>query len=79
MRLVNRRQAAEVLGTTPATLASWRTRGVGPPLVLIGRRGVRYDLDALERYVRERTVPASEMATRGAAVRAGAELAARGA
>jgi hypothetical protein len=52
-RLVDRPTAAEFLGLSPATLATWASAGCGPALVKMsaGRSGaVRYRLSELERF-----------------------------
>jgi hypothetical protein len=46
--------AAAFLSVSPATLRSWRCRGVGPNYVKLGRgkkAAVRYDRRDLEQYV----------------------------
>ena len=54
--LLNVDQAAEILGTTAATLSVWRSkRRVNIPYVKIGR-SVRYRLGDLERYIARQTV-----------------------
>lgn len=55
-RYVSRRQAAEFLGLSCATLAGWGTEGVGPKFVKLsaGRSAaVRYSLAELQRYMRD--------------------------
>lgn len=50
MKLINTKQAAEMLGSTVNTLRYWRYVGKGPKTYnLLGR--VRYDMDELERFV----------------------------
>lgn len=39
--------AAELLGTTPAQLATWRRQGAGPEWLCIGHRIIRYEPAAL--------------------------------
>ncbi len=54
--LLNVEQAAEILGTTAATLGVWRCkRTVNIPYVKIGR-SVRYRLSDLESYIAQQTV-----------------------
>lgn len=53
-RLVSRDIAAEFLGLSPATLATWASAGCGPALVKMsaGRSGaVRYRVSELEKFV----------------------------
>lgn len=52
-RLVSREVAAQFLGLSPATLATWASAGCGPALVKMsaGRSGcVRYRLSELEKF-----------------------------
>lgn len=46
--------AAEVLGVTPRTLESWRTEGRGPSYLRLGHHTVRYDLNDVLAWLRER-------------------------
>jgi excisionase family DNA binding protein len=57
-KLVTRRQAAEVLGLRPQTLAAWSMTGkYGLPVVKVGR-SVRYRLSDLEQWLASRTIGA---------------------
>ncbi|ORB36283.1 helix-turn-helix transcriptional regulator [Mycobacterium persicum] len=47
--------AAPIVGVSPATLKTWRHKGIGPPYVVIGKR-VRYRVRDLEAWLAERTV-----------------------
>jgi predicted DNA-binding transcriptional regulator AlpA len=60
-RLLTRREAADVLGFQPQTLARWKWEGRAdrPPEVRVGR-SVRYRASALHRWIAER----GESATR---------------
>jgi Helix-turn-helix domain len=53
--LLNDKQAAPLLGVAPATLRSWRCRGIGPAYTKFPglRGGVRYDLRDIAEF-RER-------------------------
>lgn len=53
--LLTTRQAAEVLGLEPRTMEEFRRKGSGPPFIRLSSRSVRYRLDALERWLEERT------------------------
>ena len=53
-RLVNTRDAAEILGRSPATLKRWRYEGIGPRYVEIEGR-VSYDVAVLIEYINENT------------------------
>lgn len=55
-RLLTRRQAAEVLGIQPQTLARWKWEGREdrPPEVRVGRRAIRYRWSALTKWVDKR-------------------------
>ena len=56
-RLVTEREAAEFLSTTAGSLREARHSGrLALPWVRMGRRGIRYDLQALESYVASQTV-----------------------
>jgi predicted DNA-binding transcriptional regulator AlpA len=55
MKYVNTTKAALIIGLSPHTLSSLRCRGGGPRFVKIGRRAVRYEVEELERWMRERT------------------------
>lgn len=46
-RLLNERQAGELLSLQPATLRTWRSLGRGPSYVVVGGRSVRYRLSTL--------------------------------
>ena len=56
-KLLTRRQAAEVLGFQPQTLARWKWEGREdrPPEVRVGR-AVRYRASALYRWIAEREI-----------------------
>jgi len=55
-RLLTRKQAAEVLGFQPQTLARWKWEGREdrPPEVRVGGRAVRYRASALAKWIAER-------------------------
>ncbi len=53
-RLINTRDAAEILGRSPATLKRWRYEGVGPAYVEIEGR-VSYDVAVLIEFINENT------------------------
>ena len=55
MQLLTTEQAAELLGLEPATLATWRWRGFGPPHVRLSARAVRYRRDDLASWLDSRT------------------------
>jgi predicted site-specific integrase-resolvase len=52
--LINSKEAADILGRSPATLKRWRYEGVGPAYVEIQGR-VSYDLAVLRDFIRENT------------------------
>lgn len=63
IQLLNEREAAALLSTSPRTLQGWRQRGEGPAFVKLGRgvrARVRYRLGELEAWVAasRRTFPA---------------------
>lgn len=55
-RLLTRKQAAEVLGFQPQTLARWKWEGRAdrPPEVVIGSRAIRYRASELSRWIAAR-------------------------
>jgi len=53
-RLDTERQAAAYLNVSHRTLQAWRLRGGGPEYVKLGA-AIRYDRDALDRFIAERT------------------------
>ena len=56
MTLLTPEQAAEFLSLSPATLADWRWQRKGPPWIPISRGCVRYSKEALEEWLRLRTI-----------------------
>lgn len=54
IRLINTKQAAEMLGLPEGTLKGWRSREIGPTWVKMGR-DVRYDVAELLDYIRKNT------------------------
>jgi predicted DNA-binding transcriptional regulator AlpA len=60
-RLLTRKQAAEILGFQPQTLARWKWEGREdrPPEVVVGRRAVRYRASDLAKWIEARSVGAS--------------------
>jgi predicted site-specific integrase-resolvase len=48
--LLTTRQAGEYLHVSPATLATWRSRGKGPAYIRIGG-AIRYHIQDLESYL----------------------------
>jgi len=65
-RLLTRRQAAEVLGLQPQTLARWAWAGKEdrPPEVRIGDRAVRYRASDLATWIAAPRKPATTTRTR---------------
>ena len=53
-QLINTREAAKILGRSPATLKRWRCEGIGPKFILIERR-VSYDVKVLLDYIQRST------------------------
>ena len=52
--LLTEAEAARILRVAPRTLQDWRYRGVGPRYLSYSRRAVRYRLEDLEAWMRER-------------------------
>jgi predicted site-specific integrase-resolvase len=67
--LLDDKHAAERLCVSPATLRSWRCRGVGPTFIKMGggtKAPVRYSESDLERFIAEsRHVPPVRAAFEG--------------
>ena len=53
-KLIDTKEAAEMLGTTVGTLKSWRSREVGPKWVKLGA-AVRYDVEELLDFIKRNT------------------------
>jgi len=53
--LMDPKQTASFLGTTPATLADWRNDGLGPPYCKVGAL-VRYQFRNLQAWLNDRMV-----------------------
>jgi excisionase family DNA binding protein len=65
-KLLTRREAAELLGVKPQTLAVWAITGkYGLPLIHVGR-SVRYRLADLEAWLAARTVGGVAVEEQGA-------------
>jgi len=58
-RLLTRREAAQLLGIRPQTLAGWAMTARHLPVVKIGRTA-KYRLSDVEAFVRRQTRPASQ-------------------
>lgn len=52
--LLDTKTTADILGVTPRTLEAWRAEGRGPSFTRLGHRSIRYDLDGLVQFIRER-------------------------
>lgn len=63
--LLGQEEVAERLGVQPATLATWRFRGFGPPFVKVGR-AVRYRQASLQEWIEARSVDSTRAFKRGA-------------
>lgn len=65
--LLNDNEAAIKLGVSPATLRSWRCRGIGPPFIKLGsssNASVRYNPIDLDDFLRRgRHVPSVRAAS----------------
>jgi Helix-turn-helix domain len=60
--LLNDHQTAKQLGISPATLRSWRCRGIGPTFVKMGngtKAPVRYSESDLEQFIAQSRVTSS--------------------
>ncbi|MFT7692261.1 MAG: putative DNA-binding transcriptional regulator AlpA [Candidatus Latescibacterota bacterium] len=54
--LLTTQEAAHRLGIAIGTLQNWRVRGEGPAFVKLGKKAVRYDPAALDRFVAENQI-----------------------
>jgi excisionase family DNA binding protein len=54
-KLLTEDEAAELVGLSVRTLQAWRSRGVGPAYVHVGRK-VRYRLSDINRWISANTV-----------------------
>lgn len=67
--LLNDEEAAELLSVSPATLRSWRCRGIGPSFVKMGpgkKSPVRYSASDIEAFISQcRHVPSVRAAYEG--------------
>lgn len=54
-RFLTEKQAADLLQISRATLAGWRREGVAPDHILLGSKSVRYSLQAIEKWVGEKS------------------------
>jgi hypothetical protein len=61
--VVDEHVAAKELGTSVSTLRNWRFQRKGVPYIKMGK-SVRYDLDAIKRYIDDHTI-ATEKTTMG--------------
>ena len=61
-KLISTKEAAEVLGISPAFLERDRWRGASIPFIRIGngKGAVRYSVASLEEYIQKRTVAGKE-------------------
>lgn len=64
--LLNRSEAARLLGLSPQTLAVWAVEGKGPRFVKLGAGRVRYHPDELSRFIRDNTRGSTAEATSAA-------------
>lgn len=55
-KLLTRRQAAERLGVSKATLDTWSCKRIGPPIIRLTPAILRYDEAELERWIASRPV-----------------------
>jgi predicted DNA-binding transcriptional regulator AlpA len=54
--LCTRREAADLLGLAPQTLAKWAMTGKNLPVVRLGKRTVRYSRIEIEAFIKRSTV-----------------------
>lgn len=71
MELLKDGTVAERLFTTRGTLAKWRLRGIGPPFVKIGPRGIAYPKGELEDWLQGNLQTSTSGGGRGGRRKAG--------
>ena len=54
-QLLNTKEVAAWLGVAPITLRIWRSKGEGPPITRVSRRGIRYQRKSVVEFLRDRT------------------------
>ena len=54
--MLQEREAARVMGLSVQTLRNWRHLQKGPPYVRLGKKAIRYSLEALHDYMEENTI-----------------------
>ena len=64
-RLLHRREAAELIGTSERTLKRWDRENKGPPPIRFGKRMTRYSVSAVREWLRI----INDRATEGKAIR----------
>ena len=50
-QVVKEFKAAEILCVAVQTLRNWRHQRKGPPYLVVGKRGIRYEVDDLRSYI----------------------------
>lgn len=58
-KLLDEREAAELIGVSPSTLNSWRVRRVGPRFLKIGRL-VKYRASAISAWIDAQEIGTSD-------------------
>lgn len=56
LKLLTPAETAQALNVSEFTLESWRVRGCGPSYVKLTRKTVRYPLDEIELWLKNRTL-----------------------
>jgi len=54
-RLLTRKEAADLLGLKPQTLAKWAMTGQHLPVIRIGKKAVRYCSEEIESFIKRNT------------------------
>lgn len=67
--LLDEKQAAALIGLTPACLQKWRTAGTGPIYRKLNGRNVRYSVADLEAFINAAPVGGGQLPVRPARVR----------
>lgn len=66
-RLINEREAADLIGYTVRALQNWRVRGGGPKFVKVSARSIRYRRRDLRDWINSLTITSTSDYSDGAA------------
>ena len=55
-QVVKELKAAQILCIAVQTLRNWRHQRKGPPYCVVGKRGIRYEIDDLKSYIERKKI-----------------------